>query len=100
MRRIEPTTITRMTESITAYSAMSCPSSSSHNLPRITAIFHLLELLIDEDLRVVTARETRGFSLDEVAGAHPQKCTRSCAFDKSLSSKIDDGMKAGFIKLR
>jgi hypothetical protein len=38
--------------------------------------------------------------VDEVAGAHPQKCTRSCAFDKSLSSKIDDGMKAGFIKLR
>src|ERR1700690_1583055 len=30
IRRTVPITITRMTASITAYSAMSCPSSSSH----------------------------------------------------------------------
>ncbi len=29
MSRMEPTTITRITASITAYSAMSCPSSSA-----------------------------------------------------------------------
>lgn len=32
--RTVPTTITRMTASITAYSAMSCPSSSCHNLEK------------------------------------------------------------------
>src|SRR4029077_16864479 len=32
IKRIVPTTITRITASITAYSAMSCPSSSDHSL--------------------------------------------------------------------
>jgi hypothetical protein len=32
IRRIVPTTKTRITASITAYSAMSCPASSTHNL--------------------------------------------------------------------
>src|SRR4249919_3853232 len=32
MRRIVPTTMTRITASMTAYSAISCPSSSHHNL--------------------------------------------------------------------
>jgi hypothetical protein len=34
IRRIVPTTITRITANITAYSAMSCPSSPNHNLRR------------------------------------------------------------------
>src|SRR5215471_1778714 len=39
MRRIVPTTSTRMTASITAYSAMSCPASSDHRL-RINLDMH------------------------------------------------------------
>jgi len=49
IRRMVPTTITRITASITAYSAMSCPSSSRHNLnnllildlPRNAVVGHL-----------------------------------------------------------
>src|SRR5689334_1899025 len=36
--RIVPTTSTRITASITAYSAMSCPSSSAHNLRSVFII--------------------------------------------------------------
>src|SRR6267154_5991158 len=38
MRRMVPTTITRMTASITAYSAMSCPCSSRHRLTTLSLI--------------------------------------------------------------
>src|SRR5258708_23175050 len=38
MRRMVPTTITRITASITAYSAMSCPCSSRHRLTTLCLI--------------------------------------------------------------
>src|SRR5580693_571001 len=40
--RMVPTTITRITASITAYSAISCPSSSRHNLQRRSIVSGLL----------------------------------------------------------
>jgi len=57
MSRIVPTTITRITASMTAYSAMSCPSSSNQSLRSRATIFHLPTYLLsaesdEEDLRV------------------------------------------------
>jgi hypothetical protein len=39
INRSVPTTITKMTASITAYSAISCPSSCDHSLPRKSITF-------------------------------------------------------------
>jgi hypothetical protein len=73
MSRIVPTTITRMTKSITAYSAMSCPLSS-HAMrcikSRPSRNFSITETM-RKTVRVGAARETRGLNLDDVAGAHP-----------------------------
>src|SRR5712692_5962116 len=49
MSRSVPTTITRITASITAYSAMSCPSSSTQNLCKQAIMFHLPAFLYAEE---------------------------------------------------
>lgn len=50
--RMVPTTMTRMTANITAYSAMSCPSSSDQQLCRSSSICPFLELHLPWNLIV------------------------------------------------
>jgi hypothetical protein len=53
MSRMVPTTSTRMTASITAYSAISCPFSSTQSLRNGAIMLHLPAFLSAETMRKI-----------------------------------------------
>jgi hypothetical protein len=67
IRRIVPTTITKITANITAYSAMSCPCSSRHKLQRVLYILSSMGPNHSADSRCCAKLRTS--NLDAVASS-------------------------------